>query len=146
VRFPVHLSPSPPRVFPCAVITEHPYRTRTPHPLTDQLRQQWLRIRAQNRHLKQLSHRPDPAHVEPSVPSTRNTHPQYTQFMSGFHSIGIIVSGVKRSPEEHISSLGKFSNHYVVCLIFFVCNPHSQAETTSARSVCQWLSPTVPPD
>jgi hypothetical protein len=52
---------------------EHPYRTRTPHPLTDQLRQQWLRIRAQNRHLKQLSHQPDPAHVEPNVPSTRNT-------------------------------------------------------------------------
>jgi putative SOS response-associated peptidase YedK len=51
---------------------EHPYHTRTPHLLTDHLRQQWLRIRTQNRHLKQASHRPDPAHIEPNVPSTRN--------------------------------------------------------------------------
>jgi hypothetical protein len=57
---------------PCAVITIHPYRTEDPRQLTDRLRQQWLRVRTQNRHLRRVSHRPDPAHVEPSVPSTRN--------------------------------------------------------------------------
>jgi hypothetical protein len=44
-----------------------------PRQLTDRLRQQWLRVRTQNRHLRRVSHRSDPAHVEPSVPSTRNT-------------------------------------------------------------------------
>jgi hypothetical protein len=52
---------------------EHPYIVPEPRQLTERLRQQWLGVRAQNRHLRQTSHRPDPAHVEPSVPSTRNT-------------------------------------------------------------------------
>jgi hypothetical protein len=43
-----------------------------PRQLTDRLRQQWLRVRTQNRHLRRVSHRPDSAHVEPNVPSTRN--------------------------------------------------------------------------
>jgi hypothetical protein len=52
---------------------EHPYIIPEPRQLTERLRQQWLRIRAQNRHLHRVSHSPDPAHVEPNVPSTRNS-------------------------------------------------------------------------
>jgi hypothetical protein len=44
-----------------------------PRQLTDRLRQQWLRVRTQNHNLRRISHRPDPAHVEPNVPSTRNS-------------------------------------------------------------------------
>jgi hypothetical protein len=53
---------------------EHPYCREDPHQLTDRLRQQWLRVRNQNRLLRRVSHRPDPAHVEPNVPSTRNNN------------------------------------------------------------------------
>jgi hypothetical protein len=59
-------------VFPCTVTTEHPYFVPEPRVLTERLCQQWLRIRAQNRHLRRASHRPDPAHVEPNMPLTRN--------------------------------------------------------------------------
>jgi hypothetical protein len=52
---------------------EHPYIVLEPRQLTNRLRQQWLRIRAQNRNLHRVSHRPDPAHVEQNVPWTRNS-------------------------------------------------------------------------
>jgi hypothetical protein len=52
---------------------EPPYTVPEPRQLTERLCQQWLRVRAQNRHLRRVSHRPDPAHVEQNVPLTRNT-------------------------------------------------------------------------
>jgi transposase InsO family protein len=51
---------------------EPPYIVPEPRQLTEQLRQQWLRVRAQNRHLCRVSHRLDPAHVKLNVPSTHN--------------------------------------------------------------------------
>jgi hypothetical protein len=52
---------------------EPPYSIPEPRLLTERLCHQWLRIRAQNRQLCQVSHSLELAHVEPNVPSTRNT-------------------------------------------------------------------------
>jgi hypothetical protein len=73
----------------------HPYHTEDPRQLTDRLRQQWLRVRTQNRHLRRVSHRPDPAHVEPSVPSTRNkTRQHLSSYMTCCSVITIRVPNI----------------------------------------------------
>jgi hypothetical protein len=76
---------------------EPPYSVPEPRQLTERLRQQWLRVQAQNRHLRRVSHRPDPAHVNPNVPSTHNT---------GCHSMQNGLAGpAKRHGPRPISSL-----------------------------------------
>jgi predicted trehalose synthase len=66
---------------------EHPYLVPEPRQLTERLRQQWARVQAQNRHLRRVSHRPDPAHVEQNVPLTRNTKPQMLAIIGRFDYI-----------------------------------------------------------
>jgi hypothetical protein len=49
-----------------------PYLAPEPRLLTEHLRHQWLRIQAQNRNLRRVSHSQDLAHVEPNMLSTHN--------------------------------------------------------------------------
>jgi hypothetical protein len=96
VHFPVHLSPSLPRVFPCAVNTELPYYPPEPHQLTERLRHQWLRIRAQNCNLCRVSHSLDLAHVELNVPLTHNINSDSQS------KVATSVSLVERRGEQNV--------------------------------------------
>jgi hypothetical protein len=112
VRFPVHLPPSPHRVFPCAAITEHPYRTENPQQLTDRLRQQWLRIRTQNRHLRRTSHRPESAHIEPDVPSTRNINSD-SQSTVATSVILVDRRGERNVPRRYLKDVEWYQDKYL---------------------------------
>jgi hypothetical protein len=75
---------------------EHPYLVPEPCQLTERLCHQWLRIRVQNCHLRQVSHSPDLAHVEPIVPSTRNINSDSQS------TVATSVSLVERRGEQNV--------------------------------------------
>jgi hypothetical protein len=112
VCFPVHLSPSLPRVFPCTVTTEHPYLVPEPRQLTERLRQQWLRVQAQNQHLRQVSHRPDPAHIEPSVPLTRNINSDSQSTMATSVSL-VKRRGERNVPKRYLKDAEWYTDKYL---------------------------------
>jgi hypothetical protein len=112
VRFPVHFSPSLPRVFPCAVITELPYTRPEPHLLTERLRLQWLRVRAQNCQLRRVSHSPDPAHVEPNVPSTRNINSD-SQSTVATSVIFVDRRGERNVPKRYLKDTEWYTDKYL---------------------------------
>jgi hypothetical protein len=112
VRFPVHLSPSLPRVFPCAVTTDHPYLAPEPCLLTERLRHQWLRIQAQNCQLRQVSHSLDLAHVEPSVPSTRNINSDSQSNVATSVSI-VDRRGERNVPKRYLKDAEWYTDKYL---------------------------------
>jgi hypothetical protein len=111
VRFPVHSSPSSPRVFPCAVTTEHPY-TVPSSLLTERLRHQWLRIQAQNHILRRVSHSQDLAHVEPNVPSTHNINSDSQSTVATSVSI-VNQRGERNVPKRYLKDAEWYTDKYL---------------------------------
>jgi hypothetical protein len=112
VRFPVHLSPSSPRVFPCAVTTEPPYTIPEPRLLTEHLHHQWLRIRAQNRNLRRVSHSPELAHIELNVPSTRNINSDSQSTVATSVSI-VERRGERNIPKRYLKDTEWYTDKYL---------------------------------
>jgi hypothetical protein len=110
VRFPVHLSPSPHRVFLCAfATTEPPYIVPHPKELTHRLCNNWLQRWAQNR---PRSHRSEPAQVEQNMPSTCNINSELVPTMAT-STVFSNRRGECNIPKRYLKEAEWFSDGYL---------------------------------
>jgi hypothetical protein len=91
---------------------EPPYTVPEPRQLTERLCQQWLRVRAQNRHLRRVSHRPDPAHVEQNVPSTCNINSD-SQSTVATSVVLVDRRGERNVPQRYLKDAEWYTDKYL---------------------------------
>jgi hypothetical protein len=110
VFFPVHLPPSPHRVFLCAfAITEPPYLVPHPKELTHRLCTNWLNRRAQNR---RSSHCSELAHVEQNVPLTRNINSELVPTVAT-STVFIDRRGERNVPKRYLKEAEWYADGYL---------------------------------